>query len=796
MSNNNINSEENEINLSVVLDILRQYWKYYLLSVVLCLIVGVVYLQNKKRIYQVTAKVLLKDNEKGTFSSQTDMLADFGFQATNSNVENEIEVLNSKSVVQMAVMHSGLYVRYFLDGTFSASPIYKGSSPLHLTILEEDLDKLFSPLELKLTLDKDSLYNVSYRYKNEAEGLNIETLPVKIEQYPYVLNTEKGNIMLTENTTAGKVDNLIINVYPVEQVVMSYKGALMISPISKTASVSIIAINDAVPMNGVDFINSLIYSYNRQSDEDKNILARKTEEFISARIKLVGEDLKGKEKYLAEYKIDNKILNPEMDAPQVLQGRNEYSKKLEEVDMLLQQAEYLLAYIQNPDNDMQAIPTVLGMSTEASLVSLVSRYNLEVANRNQLLLTATEENPVLQTVTDGVKRTQKDIIEALHTIKSSLALKKSSLQGITNKYERRAAATPGIERMYTDLVRERDIKSQLYVMLLQKYEENALALALTVDNLKCIDFASVSPTPVSPNKKMVMLISLLMGLAIPSFAIYMKEVLRTRINSLETLEKMTTIPIIGSIPVKKGVKTKEDSIVVKENVNDVLNEAFRSLRTNLQFLLQDKGKVVMFTSTKSGEGKTFVSSNFAISQAVLGKKVLLMGLDIRRPRLADVFNITRKKPGITSYLMGSAENTETLDTLIVPSGVVDSLDLLPAGIVPPNPAELLAKNNLAIAIEYLSKKYDYIIMDTAPVGLVSDSILIGKLVDTVVFVARNEYTEKSDIQFLNSLVESGKMESLSIVFNAESVSSIQLSRRGKYRYGYSYYGYSDEPNNQ
>ncbi|MBR6647767.1 MAG: CpsD/CapB family tyrosine-protein kinase [Bacteroidaceae bacterium] len=216
----------------------------------------------------------------------------------------------------------------------------------------------------------------------------------------------------------------------------------------------------------------------------------------------------------------------------------------------------------------------------------------------------------------------------------------------------------------------------------------------------------------------------------------------------------------------------------------------------MQFLLQDKGKVVMFTSTKSGEGKTFVSSNFAISQAVLGKKVLLMGLDIRRPRLADVFNITRKKPGITSYLMGSAENTEILDTLIVPSGVVDSLDLLPAGIVPPNPAELLAKNNLAVAIEYLSKKYDYIIMDTAPVGLVSDSILIGKLVDTVVFVARNEYTEKSDIQFLNSLVESGKMESLSIVFNAESVSSIQLSRRGKYRYGYSYYGYSDEPNKQ
>ena len=791
---NNINNEENGINLDFILDKIRLHWKYYVLSIVLCMAAGTFYVRNKTRIYQITAKVLLKDDEKGTFSSQSDMLADFGFQSSNSNVENEIEVLNSKSVVRMAVLHSGLYTRYRVDGMFSSQPIHKGVSPIQLTILEDDLNNIQVPLKVSLTLGSDSLYQAVYEYRNPAERIDVVSQAIKIEQYPFVLKTEKGDILLTENTKANKIKEFTITVYPVESIVMSYKSSLMISPISKTASVSIIALNDPVPANGINFVNSLIYSYNKQSDEDKNSIARKTEEFISARIQLVGKDLKGKEQHLADYKTENKIVNPQMDAPQVLQGKNEYAKQLDEVNILLQQADYLLEYIQNPSNYMQSIPTMLGMSNEASLVALVSRYNTEVANRNQLLLTATEENPVLQNLTDGVKRTQKDIIDALNTIKSSLVLRKNSLIVLTDKYEQRAAQTPGIERTYTDLVRERDIKSQLYVMLLQKYEENALALALTVDNLKCIDEASCSPGPISPNKNTILLLSFFIGIAIPSLFIYLKEVLRTKINSLEDLEKLTQIPIISTIPIERGIKTKEGAIVVKENTNNVMTEAFRTLRANLQFMLQDTGKVIMFTSTNSGEGKTFISSNFAISQAILGKKVLLMGLDIRRPRLAEVFNFSRKKSGITSYLMGNAENTAVLDNIVINSGVIETLDLIPAGIVPPNPSELLAKNNLKTAMEYFSKKYDYIILDTAPLGLVSDSILISKVADLIIFVTRCEHTERADIALLNSLVEEGKIKNASMILNAEDIELSTKTRRSRLKYGYSYYGYSDTPN--
>ena len=293
---------------------------------------------------------------------------------------------------------------------------------------------------------------------------------------------------------------------------------------------------------------------------------------------------------------------------------------------------------------------------------------------------------------------------------------------------------------------------------------------------------------------MILFMSFLIGIAIPSAFIYLKEILRTKINSLEDLEKITQIPIISTIPIEKNIKSKEDAIVVKENTNNVMTEAFRTLRANLQFLLQDTGKVIMFTSTNSGEGKTFISCNFAISQAILGKKVLLMGLDIRRPRLAEVFNFSRKKPGITSYLMGNSDNTAILDSIVINSGVIETLDLIPAGIVPPNPAELLAKNNLKVAMEYFSKKYDYIILDTAPLGLVSDSIMISKVADLIIFVTRCDHTEKADIALLNSLVEEGKIKNASMILNAEDIELSTKTRRSRLKYGYSYYGYSDTPN--
>lgn len=791
MGVNKINNEhdDGQFQIGLWLSYAKKYWKLLLVSVFVCVIIAMIHVYHANRIYMVTAKVLLKDDEKGTFISQSDMLADFGMQSTNSNVENEVEVINSKSVVQMAVQRAGLYTKYKLDGFFVDRPIYKNVCPVQPEILKQELEALKAPISITFVMNSDSLYEVSYKYNNEPEGYDIESTPVKITSDPYVLSTVKGDILLRANKDGAPLKQFTATIYPLTSMTSAYQGVLNVTPVSKTASVSVISLCDDVPENGVDFINSLIEAYNIQANEDKNILALRTKEFVSARIDVIGRELRQQEHNLAEYKKDNKLVSPSVDAEVVLHNENTYISKLENIEMELRQAEYLLSYIKNPENDMQAIPTVLGLSNEPTLSALISKYNLEVAKRNQLLATATEENPVVATVTDNVKVTRKDILEALDAINHSMKLRKATIEELVGKYAERTAKTPSVEREYADLTREQTIKSQLYVMLLQKYEENELALAVTADNLKCIDTASYIPTPVSPNKTRTLLFAILIGIVLPVIYIYIRIILATKIENIEDIEKHTSLPILGCVPLFKN-KSDSQAIVVSEGKNDVMAEAFRRIRTNLEFVLPKKtdcGKIILFTSTISGEGKTFVSSNYAMSLALLGKKVIYVGLDIRCPRLAEVFGISKKLHGITDILANDKFDSETIDSLILPSGINDNLSILPAGVIPPNPSELLAKESLEKAMQYLIGKYDAVILDTAPVGLVADSLIASRIADAIIYVMRFNVTDKASVHFLNEMIEEGKLRNTSLILNAETETK-QFGRYGKYRYGYSSYG--------
>ena len=319
------------------------------------------------------------------------------------------------------------------------------------------------------------------------------------------------------------------------------------------------------------------------------------------------------------------------------------------------------------------------------------------------------------------------------------------------------------------------------MMLLQKREENSIALAATSDNAKIIDAALASDAPVSPNRKMIWLVALVLGLAAPVALIYLKELLRYKIEGRNDLEKLTTIPVLGDVSVSRDSKSEKRTVVVHENSNDLMAETFRGIRTNLQFVLDGpEKKVIQFTSSTSGEGKTFVSSNLAASMALLGKKVVLIGLDIRKPRLAEMFNLSDYKKGITIFLSGDADDKQLLFEQIMPSGVNKNLDILPAGIIPPHPAELLSRKNLDKAIEYLKEVYDYVILDTAPVGLVADTLIISRVADATVYICRADYTPKSDLKLANSLFKENKLKNMSIVLNG-----IDMTKR---KYGY-YYGY-------
>ncbi len=791
----NLNNEEsgNEFNIGLLLHHFLLNWKMFAISVVACLLVAAFYVYNTTRVYQVSAKILLQDANKGSFASQMDFLSDFGYQGANSNVENEIEVINSMSVVSGAVANAGLYISYSCPKFIGVTPIYKSASPVNATIQAKDLENLRALLRLELNVVNDSMYKVSYKYENELEGLEIESDEELIEVFPYLLQTEKGNILLTKQEGFDKLFDVNISIEPLKSTAAAYKGSLGIAPISKTASVAIVATNTTVPGNGIDFISALIDSYNNVTNEDKRQVARDTEEFIKQRIDVINGELTEKEKKLANYKKSNQLLAPEIDAPQVLRNKEEYVKKMEELEVIMENSKFLNAYVNNPKNDLQSIPSTMGLINDASLSSLIVRYNSEVAVRNQLLLTATASNPALKSQTEAVRALQSDIREALATFDKSLEARYEVLKKLADEYTSRLKMSPDMERSLVEISRERDIKSQLYVMLLQKYEENALQLAVTANNLRCIDPAMCSMVPVAPRKNIIFLAALFMGILLPSLYIYIKELLRTKIASIEEAQAQTTLPIVATVPVKHGLVGRASSIVVRANSNDIMAEAFRTLRTNLQFVMKKTtGNVIMFTSTVSGEGKTFVSSNFAVSAAMLGKKVLMMGMDIRRPRLAEVFNIDPKAEGITSYLCADESEVSMLDKFIIPSTEVHNLYLLPAGIVPPNPAELLSKSNLDIALNYLSKKFDYVIMDTAPVGLVSDSFILSRVADAVVYVSRIDYTEKASFEFLNSIVKDGKLENVSLVVNGDDLNK----RKRTYGYvskGYSYgYSYSSD----
>lgn len=787
--------EEDSFDIGKIISSFLSHWKLFLVCVVLCVAAAVVQLYFTVPQYRVSAKILLSDSQKGSFSSQTDMLADFGYQMANSNVENEIEVINSMSVARGAVYSSGVYISYVKSG-IKETPIYKKASPVNVSVTQELLSKMVAPIRMFFTFNGAEPVKVRYEYINEGVGYNIRTADADIKSFPYTLSTPAGNVLVEDirkpvaegvGPFAGEI---VVTVNPIESTARSYMSRLAVAPVSKTSSVAVLAINTAVPAAGVDYLNAVIESYNNVTNDDKRQVARKTEDFINSRLDLLRVELVEKEERLAQYKKENQLIDPKLDAPQVVQNKSAYVKKLEELDMMIASSKYLNAFVNNPANDMKVIPTTFGMTIDQSLLTLINSYNSEVVERSQLLQTATEDNPVLKNATVRVRAMQKDLRSALSALNKSLAVQRDAIALLVDNYTDRFEVSPDIERELLALTRECSIKSDLYVMLLQKYEENALSLAVTADNLRCIDAPTVGGA-VSPNSKMTIMVALFLGFAIPAAYVYLMSLIQTKITSVDAVTGALNMPMVGTIPLLPGLKERNSSIVVDKNSNNMVMEAFRSLRTNLQFVMKNtEGKVVFFTSSSSGEGKTFISSNLAVSVALLGKKVLLVGADIRCPRLAEVFSVDRSKEGLTSYLAANVDDYSVIDKGIVKSNVVEGLDLLPAGIVPPNPAELLAGANLDKAFEYLREKYDYIIVDTAPVGIVSDALIASRVADAVVYVLRLNYAHNEDVVLLKNLVAEGKLENVSAVINGVEMQKSPRRGYGRYvSYGYGY-GYA------
>lgn len=767
--------KEEEINIQEILFRYLIHWPWFIASVVVCIILAWAYLYTTTPVYNTSATVLIKDDEKGGgagMSSELEKMGLDGFMSSSKNIDNEIEVLRSKSLAREVVNQLNLFVTYRDEDGFPSKELYR-TSPVQVSLTPQEAEKLPETMEVGMTLLPTGGMDVQIFVGDKEYQKQFEKLPA-------VFPTDEGTVAFFENRDTlsvaqfaedGKERHITAYINRPMSVAKRYSEALSIAPTSKTTSVATISLKNSSTQRGKDFINKLLEVYNINTNNDKNEVAQKTAEFINERISIISKELGSTEKDLEEFKRSAGITDLSSEAQIALTGNAEYEKKRVENQTQINLIIDLQRYMQG--NEYEVLPTNVGLQ-DVGLAGAIDRYNEMLVERKRLLRTSTENNPTIVNLDTSIRAMRTNVQATLDATLKGLQITRDDLAREANRYLRRISDAPTQERQFVSIARQQEIKAGLYLMLLQKREENAITLAATANNAKTIDEALADDNPVSPKRMMIYLAALVMGLGFPVGIIYLIGLTKFKIEGRADVERLTSLPIVGDIPL---ADEKTGSIAVFENKNNLMSETFRNIRTNLQFMLENGKNVILVTSTISGEGKSFISANLAISLSLLGKKVVIVGLDIRKPGLNKVFNIPRQEHGITQYLTNTTTN---IMDLVQPSDVNQNLFILPGGTVPPNPTELLARDGLDKAINELKKNFDYVILDTAPIGMVTDTLLIGRVADLSVYVCRADYTRKAEFTLINELAENNKLPNLSIVING-----LDLNRR---KYGY-YYGY-------
>lgn len=768
-------------------------WYWVLFSAVICMGVAFLYLRYKTPVYAASMKVLIKDSGEKVRPFSGMALDEMGLLSSSNGFDNELEILGSTTVATRVAKKLKLYVSYFLEGDIKDVELYK-NSPILVDMEEKDLHDLKNPVSLTLSKVSGSILvegNFNSQAPTEASfRTKLKTLPIRV-QSPYgtivfqqnkLADTLRHKKLLQEWDNGAKIRVTICSPKTIGR--MYSKGRLSTSPTSKTTTVASVSLTDTQRERALDYLSELLDCYNEDANEDKNEVARKTEDFIAERLSSIRKELDETEGSMELYKKSNELINLANDATNVLKSTTDYRKELIGIQTQIELLRSLMEYMDAPDNYLQIIPTNLGLGNSAlitPLVSTIGQYNEMVLKRNRFLKGSSEDNPMVLQLTQQLSDMWPTIRQNMANIYDNMEVQKKSIERQYTLYSIRIQQTPTQERVLTNITRRQSLQSELYLTLLQKREENYIQLYSTAAKARIIEEPYILGK-VSPKNNMVMLASLLFGICFPIGVSICRRLLRTRIETVDDVESLTTLPVLANIPLSKEIVGSDRTIVVKENRNDMMEEAFRGLRTNMNFVLKPGERVIMFTSCIPGEGKTFVASNLAMSMALLGKKVIVVGLDVRKPRLVQLFNLKSKKRGIVNFLCGDGKDISLLEEQIIPSGINANMDVLPAGVIPPNPAELLDSPLLKIAIEYLSSKYDYVILDTPPVGMVADSLVIGKLANVTMFVTRLQYSPKTTFRLLNDL-SNKKLPNCNLVVNSVGT---KHGRYGKYGYSYTY----------
>jgi tyrosine-protein kinase Etk/Wzc len=745
----------------IILRYLR-YWYLFVIGVVLCFALAFLYLRYTTPQYPVSSTLLIKDDKKGPDLSGNAVFSDLEIFKSSNNINNEIQVLKSKSLMQRVLQELGLQASFFIEGDVKTTEVYGASLPIKLIIHELD----------SAAFNKWAVIHFKRRNQFELEAGQQRT----VHQFGQEIRSSLGRFTVVAATSrAASVppghDKLKIKFHDTRQLGNYYSQKLQVATVNKEASVLSISLVDPVPEKGEDIINKLVEVYNKEAVEDKNQIAANTIEFIEDRLHFLTSELTDVEKNVEQYKKRNDLTDVSSEAQLYLKQASEYNNQLAEFEIQLDVLNATENYLKEQGGEFALVPGTLSVE-DPVLLGLIAQFNELQLKRQRMLRTTRPNNPLVVSMEEQLANLRLNILENLQNIKKGLLITRQNLQASSSRFESRIQQVPSMERELLEISRQQGIKEGLYLYLLQKREEAALSLAATVSNSRVIDPAVAGRVPVQPKRQLVYLIALFMGMGLPLAFVYVKEMLNDKVQDRKEVERATTTPVLGEI----ARKHTGDTLVVTQDSKTPVAELFRLMRTNLQFATAGKeNKVILVTSSMSGEGKTFFSINLAASLALVGKKAVILDFDFRKPRVAHHLGLGNEV-GITNYLISEGLSEEEV---LKPSRVFKDLYVVGSGPVPPNPAELMQLPKVGDLITSLKKQFDYIIIDTSPVGQVADALTLNPYVDSCLYLVRYNYTLKEQLGIIDDIYRNRKLKHPMLVLN-------DARKNNSYGYGYGY----------
>jgi tyrosine-protein kinase Etk/Wzc len=768
-------ANEESFNLKEFLLKYIQYWYWFVLSIIVALLAAFLYLRYTVPQYNIKASLLLRiDDKGGSGISEEDALGEIAVFKTKKNVDNEIQILKSQTLMEQVVRELGIDINYINKGHIKDNELYS-----------------LSPIKVIPIALKDPIYSQQFLFtylgNNRYKLVNAKNNFQGEYQFGQVVNHPLGKFIIKLLNAQGWQDEIIIKINKVATVAKYYSENLQIRP-PRTSTVLEMWLTDAVPSKGRDILDRLIQVYQESGIDDKNRVSSNTIKFIEERLKFLTQDLSGVERDIEKFKRGNDIVDIESQTTQSLSTQSAYDKELYEKETQLALLKSTEDYLKNESNEYALLPNSFGFE-DVTLSNLINEYNKIILEREKTLKTTQESNPLVQAMNGQIGSLKSNIADNIKHIKQGATIARNNLALKSQSINSKMRAIPTKEREYLEIQRQQNIKQNLYLYLLQKREETELTRAVTTANSRLIDPASSTDLPITPNRKMIYLIALVIGALLPTTIITVQQLLNDSIKTRSDIESCTEVPILGGI----GLSSSNENIVVRKGSRSGIAESFRMIRSNLDFMttVDKKKQSILVTSSMSGEGKSFITLNLAASLALSGKKTIMLELDLRKPKLVKYLSDNSHSEGITNYLVSNI----SIESIVQRSTIDENLYFIGSGPIPPNPVELLMSKKMEELFVYLRKEYDYIIVDTSPIGLVTDAIVLNRLIDISLYVVRYGVTRKGQLSIVQDIYTQQKFQHPAIIFNAVKTNGGYGYGNG-YGYGYGYGYYDDEKKNK